>query len=153
MFPPTSANNYLKPAAKQDVSSLHKMAAYPIILCKLVSKSNTRVCQQNKMPICNTLNSSYNEKKKYAQILLCYRQLFVKGNIIIGEWGIFGVLIFLRYSRSFVKGDFVIGRVECTTLPGMAILYLVTFVCNCIQGKRKEKHYIMFLLKLLLYLL
>ena len=34
-----------------------------------------------------TLKSAYNEKK-YAEILLCYRWLFVKGNIFIGEWGI-----------------------------------------------------------------
>ena len=39
-------------------------------------------------------------KKKYAEILLCYRLLFVKGNIIIGEWGIFGLEI------SFVIADF-----------------------------------------------
>ena len=32
----------------------------------------------------NTLNSAYNEKK-YVEILLCYRQLFVKGNVIIEE--------------------------------------------------------------------
>ena len=38
---------------------------------------------------------------------------FVKGNIIIGEWGIFGVEIFLCYSQFFIKGDFVIGGVEC----------------------------------------
>ena len=44
-----------------------------------------------------TLNSTYNEKK-YAEILLRYRQLFVKGNIFIGEWGIFGVEVFLYYS-------------------------------------------------------
>ena len=55
-------------------------------------------------------------KKKYAEILLCYRQLFIKGNVFIGEWGIFGAEVFLHYSRFFVKGDFVIGRVECTFL-------------------------------------
>ena len=32
----------------------------------------------------NTLNSAYNEKK-YAEILLRYRQLFVKGDVFIGE--------------------------------------------------------------------
>ena len=52
-------------------------------------------------------------KKKYAEILLHYRWLFVKGNVIIGEWGIFGVEIFLCYSQFFIKGNFVIGRVEC----------------------------------------
>ena len=59
-----------------------------------------------------TLSSTYNEKK-YVEILLHYRWLFIKGDIIIGEWGIFGAEIFLRYSRFFVKGDFIIGRVEC----------------------------------------
>ena len=29
--------------------------------------------------------------KKYVEILLHYRWLFIKGNVIIGEWGIFGV--------------------------------------------------------------
>ena len=45
----------------------------------------------------STLNSTYNEKK-YAELLLHYRQLFIKGNVIIGEWGVFGVEIFLHYS-------------------------------------------------------
>ena len=44
----------------------------------------------------NTFNSAYNEKK-YAEILLCYRQLFIKGNVFIGERGIFGAEVFLRY--------------------------------------------------------
>ena len=61
-----------------------------------------------------TLSSAYN--KKYVQILLCYRQLFVKGDIIIGEWDIFGVEIFLHYIQFFVKGDFIIGGVECNVL-------------------------------------
>ena len=52
-------------------------------------------------------------KKKYAEILLHYRWLFIKGDIIIGEWGIFGVGIFLHYSQFFIKGDFIIGVVEC----------------------------------------
>ena len=53
-------------------------------------------------------------KKKYVEILFYYRWLFVKGNIIIGEWGIFGVGIFLHNSPFFIKGDFIIGGVECT---------------------------------------
>ena len=60
----------------------------------------------------HTLNSVYN-KKTYAEILLRYRRLFAKGDVIIGEWDIFGVEIFLRYSQFFIKGDFIIGRVEC----------------------------------------
>ena len=47
----------------------------------------------------NTLNSAYNEKK-YAEILLRYRQLFVKGNLFIGEW------VYLVWIFSFVIGDF-----------------------------------------------
>ena len=38
-----------------------------------------------KTAISVTLNSAYNEKKKYAEILLRYRWLFVKGDIFIGE--------------------------------------------------------------------
>ena len=45
------------------------------------------------------------------EILLCYRQLFIKGDVITGK---FVVEIFLCYSRFFVKGDFVMGGVECT---------------------------------------
>ena len=46
--------------------------------------------------------------------MLHYRQLFVKGDMFIGEWGIFGVEVLLHYSQFFIKGDFVIGRFECT---------------------------------------
>ena len=53
-------------------------------------------------------------KKKYAEILLQYRWLFVKIDIIIDEWGIFDVEILLCYSQFFIKGDFIIGRVEWT---------------------------------------
>ena len=58
-----------------------------------------------------TLNSAYNEKK-YAEILLHYRQDFIKDDVLIGEWGIFGAEILLHYRRFFVKGDFVTGGVE-----------------------------------------
>ena len=61
----------------------------------------------------STLNSVYNEKK-YVEILLRYRQLFVKDDVLIGEWGIFGAEVFLCYSCFFfVKGNFIIGGVEC----------------------------------------
>ena len=43
-----------------------------------------------------TLNSAYNEKK-YAEILLRYRQLFIKDDIFIGEMSIFGAEVFLNY--------------------------------------------------------
>ena len=45
----------------------------------------------------DTLNSAYNEKK-YVEILLHYSWLFIKGNVFIGEWGIFGAEVFLHYS-------------------------------------------------------
>ena len=51
--------------------------------------------------------------KKYDEVLHHYRWLFIKGNVIIGAWGIFGVEVFLCYSQFFIKGDFVIGGVEC----------------------------------------
>ena len=53
-------------------------------------------------------------KKKIAEILLCYRWLFIKGNVFIGEWEILGVEVFLHYNRFFVKGDFVMDGVECS---------------------------------------
>ena len=59
-----------------------------------------------------TLNSTYSEKK-YAEILLHYRRLFIKVDVFIGERGIFGAEVFLRYRRFFVKSDFVIGGVQC----------------------------------------
>ena len=62
----------------------------------------------------NTLNPAYNEKK-YVEILPHYSWLFIKGDVFIGEWGIFGAEVFLRYSQFFVKGDFIIGGVECTS--------------------------------------
>ena len=49
----------------------------------------------------HTLNSTYN-KKKYAEIFLCYRWLFAKGNIFIGE-GKYLVQMF-----SFVIADFLL---------------------------------------------
>ena len=41
-------------------------------------------------------------------------RLFVKGDVFIGESGIFGAEVFLCYRGLFVKSDFVIGRVECS---------------------------------------
>ena len=61
------------------------------------------------------------------EIFLHYRWLFIKGDVFIGEWEIFGVEIFLRYSRFFVKGDFVIDGVECITCTqseGYAVFYM-----------------------------
>ena len=90
----------------------------------VASHNNSKNCLKVPFPsdepwarhkVCCTLNSAYNEKK-YVEILLCFRRLFVKGDIIIGEWSILGVEIFLHYSQFFIKGDFIIGRVECTGL-------------------------------------
>ena len=53
-------------------------------------------------------------KKRYAEIFLCNMWIFIKGNIIIGEWEIFVAEVFLCYSWFFIKGDFIIGGVECT---------------------------------------
>ena len=76
-----------------------------------------------------TLDSAYNEKK-IVEILFHYRQLFIKGDVFIGEWGIFGAEVFLCYSRFFVKGDFIIGRVECIRIS------LLTNMClhSCTTG-------------------
>ena len=60
------------------------------------------------------LHSTLPIMKKCVEIFLHYRWLFIKGDVIIGEWRIFGVEVFLHYSWFFIKGDFVIGRVECT---------------------------------------
>ena len=76
-----------------------------------------------------TLNSAYNEKK-YAEILLCYRWLFVKGNVFISERGVFGAEVFLHYRRFFVKSDFIIGGVECILI----IIYVN--LCNCLLSPR-----------------
>ena len=62
-----------------------------------------------------TLNSAYNEKK-YVEILLRYKWLFIKGNVFIGEWHVFGAEVLLCYSQFFIKGNFVIGGVECIYL-------------------------------------
>ena len=53
-----------------------------------------------------TLDSLYNEKK-YVEILLRYRQLIIKGDVFIEEWGIFDAEVFLRCSQFFIKGNFL----------------------------------------------
>ena len=45
---------------------------------------------------CCTLNSTYYKK---VEIFLHYRWLFIKGDIFIGEWEIFGAEFFLCYSQ------------------------------------------------------
>ena len=64
--------------------------------------------------------------KKIWGDLLHYRQLFVKGNLFIGEWGIFGADIFLRYSQFFFKADLIIGRVECILFV-VLLLFIYSF--------------------------
>ena len=63
----------------------------------------------------STLNSTYNEKT-FAEIFLHYRQLFIKGNVFIDEWEIFGAEVFLHYSQFFIIGDFIIDGVECKSV-------------------------------------
>ena len=58
------------------------------------------------------------------EIFLHYRWLFIKGDVFIGEWEIFGAEVFLCYSQFFVKGDFVIDGVEC-------MLMSVGHLCVC----------------------
>ena len=72
-----------------------------------------------------TLNSACN-KKKYAEILLRYMWLFVKGDVFIGKRGIFGAEVFLCYRQFFIKNDFVIGGVECMHLCMYA--YMLTYL-------------------------
>ena len=83
---------------------------------------------------------SYNEKK-YAEILLNYRQLFVKGNVIIGEWGIIGAEILFRYSQFFIKCNFVIGGVVCIchsvffVLPRASYGYIQCGIIPCVAWR------------------
>ena len=58
-------------------------------------------CSNANVMSASTLNSAYNEKK-YVEILLRYRWLFVKGDVFIGERGIFGAEI------SFIIGNFLL---------------------------------------------
>ena len=60
-----------------------------------MAEGSTLTCKK-----ADTLNSAYNEKK-YAEILLCYRQLFVKADVFIGQLGIFGAEVFLHYRQFF----------------------------------------------------
>ena len=83
----------------------------PFLIALLMTAMSSLNVQYGLMSCC-TLNSAYNEKK-YAEILLRYRRLFIKGDVFIGEWGIFGAEIFLHYRQFFVKSNFIIGRVEC----------------------------------------
>ena len=74
-------------------------------------------------------------KKKYAEILLCYRWLFIKGNVFIGELGIFGADSFLCYSQYFVKANFIIGRVECMHIhPPYIFLKDMPYKCSLVGG-------------------
>ena len=75
----------------------------------------------------DTLNSAYNEKI-YVEIFLCYRWLFVKGNIFISEWEIFGAEVFLHYGQFFIKGDFIIDGVECSMNTFFQLWFLLIFI-------------------------
>ena len=50
----------------------------------------------------HTLNSAYNEKK-YMEIFHHYKWLFIKGDIFIGEWGIFGTKVFFIIANFSLK--------------------------------------------------
>ena len=70
--------------------------------------------------------------------MLCYRQLFVKGNIFIGVCGIPGADIFLHYSRFFVKGNFIIGRVECTKLSQQDVEELMADINRVLRSSHPQ---------------
>ena len=65
-------------------------------ICSL-SQHNSQQDQPHNINI-KIVHSTPPIMKKYADILLHYRWLFIKGNVIMSEWGIFGVEIFLCYS-------------------------------------------------------
>ena len=67
------------------------------------------------------------------EILLRYRRLVVKGDVFIGERGIFGAEIFLRYRQFFVKSDFIIGRVEC--MADVSLMTVMPFSCGMLVYK------------------
>ena len=67
--------------------------------------------------------------KKNMQILLRYRQLFVKGNVFIGERGIFGAEVFLHYRQFFIKSNFVIGGVEYIYLATVSLCFFI-YMCH-----------------------
>ena len=74
-------------------------------------------------------------------------QLFIKGNVFIAEWEIFGAEVFICYSQFFIKGNFIIGRVECTkscqSVPHWEKYTLLNSLCLWtgmkITKKKKEK--------------
>ena len=77
--------------------------------------------------------------KKYVEILLHYRWLFIKGDVFIGERDIFGAEVFLHYKQFFIKSNFVIGRVEyiCSFhingklfIPCLVDIFLSPYLCH-----------------------
>ena len=96
-------------------------SVYPILYTVFYFTTTIKIY----FPFHCTLNSTYN--KKYAEIFLHYRWLFVKGNVIIGEWEIFGAEVCLHYSHFFVKDNFVIGGVECILMIYLALQILLLF--------------------------
>ena len=60
----------------------------PLILLDYSTPQNSN----HTAKVCPKIHSTLSiMKKPYTEILLHYRQLFIKGKIIICEWGIFGV--------------------------------------------------------------
>ena len=97
----THSNTFQSQADKQCKSLAPLYAGQLVAMCDTLHKIWVPTTVHSTPPIM---------KKKYAEILLCYRQLFIKDDVFIGEWGIFGAKVFLRYSQFFVKGDFIIGQ-------------------------------------------
>ena len=80
--------------------------------------------------VLNTVHSTLPiMKKKYAEIFLHYRQLFIKGDVIIGEWEIFGAEVFLHCNQFFIKGNFIIGGVESSSLLGSTFILCLDVIC------------------------
>ena len=80
-----------------------------------------------------TLNLAYNEKK-YAETFLHYRQFFVKGNIIMGEWEIFAVEVSFIIADFLLKATLLLGGVECTSFH-LQYMYIDTLCSSSGRSK------------------
>ena len=66
-------------------------------------------------------------KKKYAEIFLRYRWLFIKSNVVIGEWKIYGAELSFLYSRFFRQRQLHIGGV-CVIPSGNKEIVFVQYL-------------------------
>ena len=78
-------------------------------------------------------------EKKILEIFLHYRQLFIKDNVLIGEWEIFVAEVFLHYSQFFIKGNFIIGRVECNYI--LIVIYDQDWRCGIQMDRTWDSEY------------